>query len=174
MLLLLLMLAGPAEVEPFIPAGHEAIAVERGDLNRDGREDYILAIEQTDGDKDAPREVRILTRRADGSLILAKRGPAAILCKDCGGMMGDPFMGITVKSGRFTIEHYGGSASRWTESFTFAWSRRDRTWQLVRVETSSFHATDPENEEKSVYKPPKDFGKIDLEDFDCFKYRGVR
>lgn len=172
--MLLLMLAVPTELERFIPEGHQAIAIEQGDLNRDGREDYIVAIEQTDGDQDAPREVRILTRRADGSLTLAKRGPKALLCKECGGIMGDPFTGITVKSGRFTVEHYGGSAWRWTQHFTFAWSRRDQTWQLVRVDESSFHATDAENYETNVHKPPKDFGKIDLGDFDCFKFLGVR
>ena len=170
---LLLSIMVPAEVERFIPEDHQAIAVEQGDLNRDGREDYILAIEKIDGDEGEPREVRILTRQTDGSLKLARRGPRAILCKGCGGTMGDPFMGITVKAGRFTIEHYGGSGWRWSEYFTFAWSRRDQTWQLVRVDASSFHAGEPDKVEKSVQKPPKDFGKIDLAEFDCEQFLGA-
>lgn len=170
--LLLAALQVPAEVARFVPDEYRAIAVERGDVNRDGREDYVIAIEKVAGEDDPeeldgePREVRILTRQPNGSLRLARRAPKAIFCKGCGGTIGDPFMGITVKGGRFTIEHHGGSGWRWTVYFTFAWSRRDRTWQLVRVDRSRFHAGEPDHVEKSV-ETPKDFGTIDLGAFDA-------
>jgi hypothetical protein len=88
-------------------------------------------------------------------------------------MMGDPFEGVEIKKGRFIVHHYGGSSWRWANNTTFAWSRRDQTWQLVRVENTSLHAGDPKTEKRTIHTPPRHFGKIDLADFDPEKYLGV-
>jgi hypothetical protein len=160
----------PAELEPFVAEDATAITFQRGDLNRDGRPDYVLVTETDEGD--SPRLLQVIVRNADGSLEVAARSEKAVYCQRCGGMMGDPFMGIVVKPGKFTIQHYGGSAWRWSRDITFAWSRRDRQWQLVRVEDVSFHASDPDKQERTVETPPKHFGKIDLASFDPQDYLG--
>lgn len=160
----------PAELQPFVEKGTTVLAIERGDLNRDGRDDVVLVLEPPDPDQ--PRPLLLLVRDPKGVLQLAKRNAKAVACLECGGMMGDPFQGITVEKGRFTIEHYGGSSWRWSVSTTFAWSRRDQSWQLVRVESASFHASDPEREEKKVHTPPRDFGLIDVSEFDPDDYLG--
>jgi len=160
----------PSDVQPFVQKNTTVLAIERGDLNRDGREDAVLVLEPQDPEQ--PRPLLILIGDANGKLKLAKRSAKAVYCKTCGGMMGDPFQGVTIETGRFTIEHYGGSAWRWSNSITFAWSKRDQSWQLVRVENTSFHASDPEEPEKTVETPPKDFGLIDITEFDPEDYRG--
>jgi hypothetical protein len=89
------------------------------------------------------------------------------MCSRCGGVWGDPFEGVTAESGRFTVEHYGGSAWRWRVDFTFAYSRRDRAWQLVRVHQLNYHTSDPEaTTKRRELRPPRDYGKIDLRAFD--------
>jgi hypothetical protein len=173
-LLLGLVLASievPAGLQRFVEKGATPIAVEKGDLNRDGRSDYILVVEHA-GKEDAPRSLLVIVGNADGSLKLARRSEKAVYCRECGGVFGDPFNGIEIRKDRFVVHHYGGSSWRWTNDATFAWSRRDRTWQLVRVETSSFHAGDPENEERKTHTSPRDFGKIDLAEFDPDDYLG--
>src|SRR5207247_155192 len=105
-------------------------------------------------------------RGADGKLSLAKRNEKVVLCSQCGGVMGDPFQGVTVGPKTFSVSHYGGSAWRWSNEYKFNYSMRDKTWQLVRGEDSSFHASDPKNEKTNVYIPPRDYGKIDIADFD--------
>ena len=160
----------PRDVAPFVEKNTTVLAVERADLNRDGREDAVLVLDPED--KDQPRPLLLLVRDAKGNLQLAKRSDKAVLCRDCGGIMGDPFQSVHVAKGRFTIEHYGGSSWRWSSSYTFAWSRRDQSWQLVKVESSSFHASDPGSEETTVHTPPKDFGLIDVEEFDPGDYVG--
>ncbi len=159
-----------SDVQPFVEKNTTVLAVERGDLNRDGREDAVLVLEPAD--PDAPRPLLLLVRDAKDTLKLAKRSDKAVYCRECGGMMGDPFQGITIAKGRFTIEHYGGSSWRWSSNFTFGWSRRDQSWQLVRVESISFHASDPNSEEKTVHTPPWDFGLIDVTEFDPENYLG--
>ena len=167
---LVLAAASLVDVQPFVEKDTTVLVVERGDLNRDGREDAVLVLEPAEPDQ--PRPLLILVRDEKGALKLAKRSAKAVGCKECGGIMGDPFQSIRIEKGRFTVEHYGGSSWRWTASYTFGWSRRDQSWQLVRVEQSSFHATEPEKAETTVHKPPKDFGLIDVTDFDPDDYRG--
>jgi len=163
----------PAEIRPFIDKGKIAIALETGDLNADGRKDHVLVIsevvpEDAQWEEGAgARSVLILTRESNGSLALAARNDIVVYCKMCGGVFGDPFAGVTVAGTRFTINNYGGSNDRWSYTYTFAYSRRDNTWQLVRVEDESFHTLDPKRTMKRrIYTPPKNFGLISFADFD--------
>jgi hypothetical protein len=168
----------PQELRPFVEPGTKAIWLAKADLDRDGREDAILVLERLvrtseDGLEEHQRPLLILTRQADGSLRVAKRNDRVVMCSGCGGVMGDPFQGVEAGPGSFTVAHYGGSAWRWTEDYRFNWSRKDRTWQLVRVEETSFHTMEPDKVEKHVATPPKDFGKIDFADFDPENWKGV-
>jgi hypothetical protein len=172
-------IAIPAEVKPFVTKGTIPIALEASDLNADGRKDFLLVLSEV-VPENAPyeegageRSVLILVREASGSLTLATRNDQVVYCKNCGGVFGDPFAGIDVRGTRFTVNNYGGSNDRWSYSYTFDYSRRDRTWQLVRAEESSFHALDPKRTERiHVYTPPKNFGLINFADFDPDNYLG--
>lgn len=165
----------PDEVKVFVEKGSRAITLETADLNGDGTRDFILVTEKTkvqtdknqtnNEDNEDARSLVILTREAGGKLTLAKQNGKVVYCKSCGGAFGDPFAGVEAKRGSFTVSNYGGSASRWSESYQFNYSRRDRTWQLVRVEQERFNALEPEKV-KTVILTPKNFGKIDIADFD--------
>ncbi|NVN93495.1 MAG: hypothetical protein HXX11_23260, partial [Desulfuromonadales bacterium] len=112
----------------------------------------------------------IVIRSADGSLNLVKRNNKVVYCSTCGGMMGDPFQGISARKKTITVSHFGGSAWRWATTTTFNYSRKDNTWQLVLVQNDSFHASDPENLTSKQHKPPRDYGKIDFAEFDPDNY----
>lgn len=167
------------ELAPFVPGGQIVIAQARADLDADGRDDVLLVLEAdreaTKGNEpdELPRRLLILRRDASGALQLVKQSEQAVLCRQCGGVMGDPFESVEAKKGSFTITHYGGSAWRWASRYQFNYSRRDQTWQLVYAEETSFHAGDPEKtQKKSVARPPKQFGKIAIDEFDPYDYRG--
>jgi hypothetical protein len=170
--------AVPDAVRPFVAPGACAIAVERADLDRDGRADYLVVLDRrrpagaAAGADEAPRPVLVLAAAAGGGVRLAARGPRAVLCPSCGGAMGDPFVGVAARAGGFTVRHYGGAGWRWSADFTFGHSRRDGAWQLVRVEEVSFHAGDPAKSERRVSTPPRDYGRIDLGAFDPEDWRG--
>lgn len=122
----------PAEVTPFVEAGTKAIAVEKSDLNGDGREDFILVLEKDNPAKDAndfpvgQRPLIILVRGADGKLIVAKRNDRIVMCSQCGGVFGDPFEGVIAGRNTFTVDHYGGSNWRWKYSYQFNYSTVDK------------------------------------------------
>jgi hypothetical protein len=169
----------PANVKSFIEKGKIPIALETGDLNADGRKDMILVTSEIVKEDAAweegagERSVLILIAEADGTLRLAGRNDLVVLCRNCGGVFGDPFAGVDVKGTTFTVNNYGGSNDRWSYSYTFAYSRRDKTWQLTRVVDESFHALDPKHTTKRrIYLPPKNFGLISFADFDPDNFLG--
>jgi hypothetical protein len=151
-----------------------AIASEPADLNGDGTIDHILVLERTDAaageGSDDKRSLIVLTRDKNGVLKRAASNDKVVYCRSCGGVFGDPFAGIRVKRNSFTVDNYGGSNWRWSDSYKFNYSRRDRTWQLVLITKDSFQATDPDKSKTKVITP-KSFGKINLADFDPDKMR---
>jgi len=169
----------PAEVKPFVTNGMVPIALEIGDLNGDGTKDFILVLDkpydekaQIDEAGESNRPTLILVRDASGKLSVAAENDMVVYCRTCGGVFGDPFAGITIKGTSFTIDNYGGSADRWSYSYTFAYSRRDNMWQLTHVEETTFNSLDPNHTTRTRnYAPPKDFGLINFPDFDPGKYR---
>lgn len=167
----------PTEVRPFVETGTKAIALEASDLNGDGRGDFVLVLERENPAMDQDdfpvnqRPLLILLRGEDGRLTAAKRNERLVMCSKCGGVFGDPFEGVVAGRNTFTVEFYGGSNWRWKYSYQFNYSRVDKTWQLVRAEEISYHTSDPDKMKTQVFTPPRDYGKIDLADFDPEHYK---
>lgn len=163
----------PAEVKEFIEIDATPIALEGADLNGDGRKDLLVVTERAKIEDEASpgdqRSLLILIRGADGKLKIAARNGLVVYCRSCGGMMGDPFAGVEVKRNSFTVNNYGGSNLRWSKSYQFNYSRRDQTWQLVRITEETFNALEP-TRVKTMIRTPKNFGKIDIADFDPRKF----
>ncbi len=165
----------PAEIMPFIKKGESLLYFTTADLNGDGLSDYLLVLESPGNSEEGNlRELVIITRQEDRSLRVEKRNSKIVMCSKCGGGWGDPFPGdIITDTNTFTVQNYGGGGSRWSEVYRFNYSRRDRKWQLVEATLSTFNIDDLHSEKTTVYKPPKDFGKIDIADFDPTSLIGV-
>ena len=88
-----------------------------------------------------------------------------IMCKACGGAMGDPFAGITIKNNAFILEFYGGSSSRWGDIYAFSWNPIKQTWQLIKEEHTSFQGGDPESTTKTIYIPSSEIDNFSIDNF---------
>lgn len=165
----------PAAIRRALPAGYQVLEAEQGDLNRDALPDWLVALHRPD-EKQTSDVVEHPTKRplllfvggAGGTYKLAARSDNAVYCVDCGGMMGDPFVGLTIKRGYFTVEHYGGSAQRWTRFVTFRYDAAARTWLLHRDGSERFHALDPEHG-SSTATTAKNFGRVLFTQFDIYR-----
>lgn len=161
----------PAEVKPFIEKGTKAIALESADLNGDATKDYILVLEKLNPERDAgdfpvnQRPLIVLIRDNQNKLSAVKRNEKMIMCSECGGVMGDPFEGVEIGEKTFTVNNYGGSGIRWSARYKFNYSRIDKTWQLVEVKKESYSTADVDKVKTKILTP-KDFGKVDVADFD--------
>jgi hypothetical protein len=136
----------------FIPNDYDTLddGVARGDLNKDGKEDIVIVVgskweqdenwsEKASDSNVAPRLLIILFRTDSGYVQIAKNDKA-ILCKDCGGIFGDPFAGIEINKNVLSINHYGGSNWRW--GYTHKFRFQDKEFFLIGQTKYSFLAVE--------------------------------
>ena len=136
----------------FIPNDYDTLddGVARGDLNKDGIEDIVIVVgskweqdenwsEKASDSNVAPRLLIILFGTDSGYVQIAKNDKA-ILCKDCGGIFGDPFAGIEINKNVLSINHYGGSNWRW--GYTHKFRFQDKDFFLIGQTKYSFLAVE--------------------------------
>ncbi|MEP7377060.1 MAG: hypothetical protein ABI675_26910 [Chitinophagaceae bacterium] len=147
--------------ESFIPAGFSLLDSASGDINKDGKKDFLLILinnhEETAADTTRP--LLLLTGDGKGLYQLAERNDSVVLCKGCGGVFGDPYACITIKNGFFSIEHYGGSNWRWSRVITFKYDVKLKQFVVHRDAGDSFHTSNPDKVTTHVYHK-EDFGKL--------------
>jgi hypothetical protein len=114
----------------FVPAGWDTLGVTKGDLNKDGKEDVVLALksksESDDGDMDNDPDRYVVILFKEGSTYRKVLSLGNILmCRHCGGVFGDPYNYVLIEKGVLHIDHYGGSAWRWSETRKFRYQNGD-------------------------------------------------
>ena len=171
----------PAELQPFVLKGTRMAEWKAADLDGDGRSDYVFVLQKLppaqakpDEGDEGKRVLKMAVRSADGKLNVVKTNDAVVYCEQCGGANGDPFMSLDAGPRKFSVTHAGGGGPlSWSNTVTFNYSRIDSSWQLVRVETTTSDNFERTKAKVRTYKPPRDFGKIDIADFNPQKYLGV-
>jgi hypothetical protein len=153
----------------FIPKGYALLDTAKGDLNLDNFQDIILVL-KTIGEDTAldateyKRPILILLGHADKSFSLAARNDNVVYCFQCGGVFGDPYDGIEIKDGFFTVHHFGGSNERWSNDITFKYLKTDNKWYLLKIVDKGwnvFHL----NKVDTTIKTKKDFGIVSFEKY---------
>ena len=147
---LTLSLFGQKDIKSFIPSEYDTLysGVARGDLNKDGIEDIVMVLgpkweKQEDRgnkneDSSLPQRKLIILFGDKNGYRRAGIADNAILCKDCGGVFGDPFAGIDITNGLLNIYHYGGSSWRWSYTHKFRYQQNDfyligKTYQSIWI-----------------------------------------
>jgi hypothetical protein len=156
--------------QAYAPAGYTVFDTATGNLNLDDVGDVVLVLRRsakdtlaTEEDTEA-RPVLLLIGQGNEKYKQVARNDQLVYCAECGGMMGDPYSGVTIKKGYFSIEHLGGSAWRWTRITTFKYSSTDSTWYLHKDGGDYYHSTEPEKAKRTV-RTVKDFGRISFQAF---------
>ncbi len=155
----------------FIPAGYLLLSTTSGNLNKDAYLDRILVLKpkEEEANEDLARPLILLSGTASGNYKLIARNDSVVLCKGCGGIFGDPYEGITINNGYFSVEHYGGSSWRWTRIITFKYDSKSKKFKLHRDAGTSYHTSDPNKYEDHINNK-EDFGKVTFNEFNNKKY----
>lgn len=125
------------QYENFVPSGWEILATEENDFNNDGLMDAVLVIQKIQeradyDDSEGPsRELLIIYRDEFKGLTLTIANDRAIICRTCGGLLGDPFVGIASDGNSLALTHYGGSRERWGYVHTFT-LQKNGDWLLTK------------------------------------------
>lgn len=169
----------PPEMARLVPSGHTVRGMYQGDLDQNGRDDYAMlaALEVEDSladhsDRPVRRQLLLIVSQPDGSFTVAARSDKAVYCTRCGGIMGDPLEEISVDSGRFTIQQYGGAAWRWSRTTKFSYDQQRKDWFLTLDSTENFAVAQPEDASRHA-ATPVEFGSVRFKDFDVYKTTGI-
>lgn len=159
----------PAEARSFVIKGYEMLDYITGDLNGDKRSDAILILksagEEASATEENTRPFLILIRQANGKLKQVKRNDNLVLCKECGGVFGDPYDNTSISNNGFTVDFYGGSSWRWGYTYHFAYKAAKSNWYLVHEKQISFQSGDPETTTKEVNIDETELGVVTVDDF---------
>lgn len=165
----------PRAIQQQFPPDYILLFAASGDLNKDSVADCLVVLKHImedsvdlNDDVQFARKLLIFIGRGNNNFELAAASDSAMYCKTCGGMMGDPFMGFTIKNGYFSIENYGGSGWRWSRTITFKYVPEKKNWYLHKDGHQSFHASDPEKVTTTILTP-KDFGVVSFAQFNINK-----
>jgi hypothetical protein len=169
----------PEVISKFVPKGFTVINITSGNLNLDEYSDTILVLKENSEDtseEEINRLFLLLLGQPDGGFKLEKRNNVAVFCLACGGIGGDPFVGITIKNGYFSIEHGIHGGQHWDDVTTFKYDKVKANWFLYKEGYESYKMNDSQdpNAEALVLdfksqKTVNDFGIISFDNFDIYK-----
>jgi hypothetical protein len=143
----------PEEVRPFVPEGDNAIDLVCGDLDGEGKQDYLLVSQS----EQRRQTLSVLLRTPDGKLSAIVRNPR----------ISDGWFGTLIaRRERIevinTIEGNGGGD---IFTFYFQYSAPDKTWLLTRAEKGFSGDAPFTNDEHPFTQLPRDFGRITIDGF---------
>ena len=142
----LLVNAQQKDYRSFIPNNYDTLygGVARGDLNKDGLEDVVLALYHKnendtaysmDEDSIPERKLIILLASKIG-FVKSAESTNPLLCKNCGGAFGDPFAGIEINRSILIVNHYAGSSWRWY--YVHKFRLQNNAWYLIGQTKGSY------------------------------------
>lgn len=94
-------------------------------------------------DEDGTRKLRVFE-----SAKLAFESDDAALCKNCGGVRGDPFQGIEWRGRTLSVSNWGGSRFTWDENWKIA--KKHGQWKLIGWERGTTDTLSLSNWTESV------------------------
>ncbi|SEA42371.1 hypothetical protein SAMN05443667_104162 [Flavobacterium gillisiae] len=105
-----------------------------GDLDEDEIPEKVIVYDtEKETDFGTERQIYIYKKNND-KWLLWNKSVGAILPSKHGGMMGDPFEGISVEGNCIIVNHSGGSREKWNYSHTFKYQSGD--FQLIKAAVS--------------------------------------
>ncbi|MFM9985429.1 MAG: hypothetical protein ACKVOK_09385 [Flavobacteriales bacterium] len=137
-----------------------------GDLNLDPYPDKVIVLKDKHEHitTTSARPALLLIGKSDFTYSLRARNDSIVLCNDCGGIYGDPYVDVVIEKGQVRFEHYGGSGWRWTRNISFQYKRQKSRWYLKEDSGVSYHAGEPDNV-KTLRNNEDKYGKQLFEDF---------
>ena len=146
----------------YIPNNYTILDSLSRDINNDKIKDLVLILKhnQEEDNFDTTRPLLLLEGNNQGLYRLMAKNDNVVLCKECGGVYGDPFEGISIENRGFTLDFRGGSRWRWTRHISFKFDKISSRFILYKDIGIDYDGANPEGKiDKKKYNK-KDFGRL--------------
>jgi hypothetical protein len=148
----------PEIINKEISPDRKIIEVYPGNLNLDNMDDYIVVTGKKTINPEVPedqlRVVMLFLTREDSSLFLFAQNQNIIDCYTCGGGMGDPFTGVTINNGYFSIEQSGLNQfpERWVKVITFKFRKEQQNFYFHQYGHEVYRTDNDEKTSSEIIK----------------------
>lgn len=117
------------DIKDFTPKYWKLKATAYGNLDDDGAEEAVAVYEMPRIDDGDTEQVFAIFKKENGNWKLWNQTSAPIMSTQSGGMMGNPFDGISISKKSIVIKHFGGSRDKWSYTHRFRFQNGD--WYLI-------------------------------------------
>ena len=137
-----------------------------GDLNQDGYKDLVVALanKNENGIDDVDRPLLFFLGNSKGAFVLLTNNKNVILCKGCGGVLGDPYKSIRIKNCFLIVKHYGGDWERWFSTTVFKYEKKSKKIKLFNDFDIIYDNSESKPPVKKFYSK-KFYNKLELKDY---------
>lgn len=107
-----------------------------GDIDMDGMKekaivlDLGIALEDTGLMPDNDRQI-LLYKNIDSEWRLWRVISGGVAADSAGGVMGDPFVGMSIQRGALVLEHFGGASRKWHSIHRFRLDKASDQFELI-------------------------------------------
>lgn len=126
-----------ADIKNFTPKYWELKKIAYGNLDEDENDEAAAVYEMPSIDHGDAEQVLAIYKKENGKWKILHQTSAPLLSSQSGGMMGNPFNGISISKKSIVIKHFGGSRDKWEYTHRYRFQNGD--WYLIGA-SSSFGA----------------------------------
>jgi len=112
-----------------IPKSFEILNETEGDLDKDSVSEKVVVYDTAKETDFGTERQLFIYKKINDEWELWKKATGAILASKEGGMMGDPFEGISIERNCIVINHFGGSNQKWSYTHRFRFQHDE--FQLI-------------------------------------------
>lgn len=121
-------------LKDFTPKLWKVIDMVYGDLDNIAGDEAVISYKTpVDGDMGKMQALAIF-KKANGKWQLWHQTSSPLLSDQAGGMMGNPYAGISIERRAIVIQHFGGSRDKWNYKHRYRF--QNNAWYLIGAEIS--------------------------------------
>ncbi|MBD3903972.1 hypothetical protein NAL32_04360 [Chryseobacterium sp. Ch-15] len=122
------------DIKNFTPKYWELKEIAYGNLDEDENDEAVAVYEMPNIDREDAEQVLAIYKKQNGKWKITRQTSAPLLSSQSGGMMGNPFNGISISKKSIVIDHFGGSRDKWEYTHRYRFQNGD--WFLIGASAS--------------------------------------
>lgn len=117
------------DLKDFTPKYWELREIAYGNLDEDDQDEAVAVYKMPSVDHEDAKQVLAIFKKENGKWKITHQTSSTLLSSQSGGMMGNPFNGISISKKSIVIKHFGGSRDKWEYVHRYRFQNND--WYLI-------------------------------------------